>query len=267
MPLIDISVANVYKRYRIPSSRVDATGSFFSKFFRKEEIWALKARSWTSAGNFRLNLPCQMRSVSLQLNDRIIRRPSYSTIRGTSQVFSLSCPCEPPSSAAFARISLTGISRQDHGLPPCLACSFAALLAHLSKQSAARLSNLGLDGLDLCLKGALQIVDIVVKLLSASSHSSFCRSASSGVRRRAASASASRSSGTATVGTSTVRACTLSSRSTVSASIPIVSSGAIASGPALHDDEVCLDRLAESLIGEKHTFRRGEASANRAAST
>ena len=42
MPLIDISVANVYKRYRIPSSRVDATGSFFSKFFRKEEIWALK---------------------------------------------------------------------------------------------------------------------------------------------------------------------------------------------------------------------------------
>ena len=41
MPLIDISVANVYKRYRIPSSRVDATGSFFSKF-RKEEIWALK---------------------------------------------------------------------------------------------------------------------------------------------------------------------------------------------------------------------------------
>jgi ABC-type polysaccharide/polyol phosphate transport system ATPase subunit len=43
MPLVDISVANVSKRYRIPGPRTDGTGSFLSKLFlRKEEIWAIK---------------------------------------------------------------------------------------------------------------------------------------------------------------------------------------------------------------------------------
>jgi ABC-type polysaccharide/polyol phosphate transport system ATPase subunit len=43
MPLVDISVANVSKRYRIPGPRMDGTGSFLSKLFpRKEEIWAIK---------------------------------------------------------------------------------------------------------------------------------------------------------------------------------------------------------------------------------
>jgi len=42
MPLIDISVASVSKRYRIPRSRTDGTGSFFRKVLGKEEIWALK---------------------------------------------------------------------------------------------------------------------------------------------------------------------------------------------------------------------------------
>ena len=47
MPLIDISVANVSKCYRIPDSRGDAKGSFFSKFFRrKEQIWALREISF-----------------------------------------------------------------------------------------------------------------------------------------------------------------------------------------------------------------------------
>src|ERR1700738_4033413 len=43
MPLIDISVANVSKRYGIANSRADGTGSFSSKLFsRKVEMWALK---------------------------------------------------------------------------------------------------------------------------------------------------------------------------------------------------------------------------------
>jgi ABC-type polysaccharide/polyol phosphate transport system ATPase subunit len=43
MPPIDISVDNVSKRYRTPSSRVNGIGSFLSKCFpRKEEIWAVK---------------------------------------------------------------------------------------------------------------------------------------------------------------------------------------------------------------------------------
>ena len=43
MPPIDISVANVSKRYRIPSSRVNETRSLLSKYFpRKQEIWAVK---------------------------------------------------------------------------------------------------------------------------------------------------------------------------------------------------------------------------------
>ena len=43
MPLIDISVANVSKRYGIAKSRADGTGSFLSKLFsRKVEMWALK---------------------------------------------------------------------------------------------------------------------------------------------------------------------------------------------------------------------------------
>lgn len=47
MPLIDISVANVSKRYRIANSRADGTGSFSSKLFsRKVEMWALKEVSF-----------------------------------------------------------------------------------------------------------------------------------------------------------------------------------------------------------------------------
>ena len=43
MPLIDISVVNVSKRYRIPGQRRDGIGSFLTKLFpRKEEIWAIK---------------------------------------------------------------------------------------------------------------------------------------------------------------------------------------------------------------------------------
>ena len=43
MPLIDISVVNLSKRYRIPGPRPAGTGSFLSKLFpRKEEIWAIK---------------------------------------------------------------------------------------------------------------------------------------------------------------------------------------------------------------------------------
>src|SRR3974390_2562809 len=43
MPPIDISVTNVSKRYRIPSSRLHGTESFLSKCFpRKQEIWAVK---------------------------------------------------------------------------------------------------------------------------------------------------------------------------------------------------------------------------------
>jgi ABC-type polysaccharide/polyol phosphate transport system ATPase subunit len=43
MPAIDISVASVSKRYRIPNSRVNGTGSLLSKCFsRKQEIWAVK---------------------------------------------------------------------------------------------------------------------------------------------------------------------------------------------------------------------------------
>ena len=47
MPLIDISVANVSKRYAIANSRADGTGSFASKLFsRKVEKWALKEVSF-----------------------------------------------------------------------------------------------------------------------------------------------------------------------------------------------------------------------------
>ena len=43
MALIDITVVNVSKRYRIPGRRRNGTGSFFTKISpRKEEIWAIK---------------------------------------------------------------------------------------------------------------------------------------------------------------------------------------------------------------------------------
>jgi ABC-type polysaccharide/polyol phosphate transport system ATPase subunit len=43
MPLVDISVANVSKRYMIPARRADGTGAFLRKVLpRKEKIWALK---------------------------------------------------------------------------------------------------------------------------------------------------------------------------------------------------------------------------------
>jgi len=43
MPLIDISVANLSKRYRIPRPRMDGTRSFLSRLFsRRKEIWAIK---------------------------------------------------------------------------------------------------------------------------------------------------------------------------------------------------------------------------------
>jgi ABC-type polysaccharide/polyol phosphate transport system ATPase subunit len=47
MPLIDIWVANVSKRYMIPVRRADGTGAFLGKLLpRKEEIWALKEISF-----------------------------------------------------------------------------------------------------------------------------------------------------------------------------------------------------------------------------
>lgn len=43
MPPVDISVDNVSKRYKIPGSRVNKTGSPLSRYFsRREEIWAVK---------------------------------------------------------------------------------------------------------------------------------------------------------------------------------------------------------------------------------
>jgi ABC-type polysaccharide/polyol phosphate transport system ATPase subunit len=47
MPLVDISVVNVSKRYSIANSRADGTGSFLSKLFpRKVHRWALRGVSF-----------------------------------------------------------------------------------------------------------------------------------------------------------------------------------------------------------------------------
>jgi ABC-type polysaccharide/polyol phosphate transport system ATPase subunit len=46
MSPIDISVANVSKRYRIPVSRADGARSLLSNFYRKREIWALEEVSF-----------------------------------------------------------------------------------------------------------------------------------------------------------------------------------------------------------------------------
>jgi ABC-type polysaccharide/polyol phosphate transport system ATPase subunit len=46
MSPIDISVANVSKRYRIPASRADGARSLLSNFYRKREIWALEEVSF-----------------------------------------------------------------------------------------------------------------------------------------------------------------------------------------------------------------------------
>src|SRR5271167_1694356 len=63
-------------------------GFFKSSIVRDASTWRsfLKARSCIPAGNFRLDLPCQMRLVSLQLNDRIISEPFYKLIHDTYQV-------------------------------------------------------------------------------------------------------------------------------------------------------------------------------------